>query len=348
MRTFDYRFLEGNGGGSQVFQLAEIIDDIRRKEAASAASSPKLYAILRNKARIDSVKYSSAIEGIGTSDERLVKIVDGSLPPVGHSESELRGYNEALDYIFSLPKDHVLDTKTILHLHYLLKRSSYPLEAGRLKKEPNLVTETKEDGSKKVLFVPPSPADSSKMLEQAIIGYYEAKGNASLPPLLLIPCFVLDFVSIHPFADGNGRVSRLLSVLLLYEAGYDLVRTISFEKAIDEHKWDYYEAEMLSQKGWSKGDNDYNPFLLNFIQTLYYAYKKLNEKMLYAKSPSMTREKAVGEIVATSLVPLSKSEILDYIPDASVTTVELALSTLQKEGKIRKIGTYRNAKYLGN
>jgi Fic family protein len=347
MRTFSYEFLKENAGGSQVFQLAEIINDIKIKETNSSSISPSLYALLRHNARVDSVKYSSAIEGVGTSDERLLKIVDGSLSPSSHNESELRGYNEALDYIFSFPKGTTLDMKIILHLHYLLKRASYPLGAGKLKVEPNLVTETHEDGSKKVLFVPPSPSDTPVFLKQALIAYYEGKGNASLPSLLLIPSFILDFVSIHPFADGNGRISRLLSVFLLDQAGYDVVRTISFEKVINDYKRDYYEAEMKSQTKWVTNQNDYHPFILNFIQTLYYCYKKLNEKMLYAKSPSMTREKAVGEIIANSLVPLSKNEILDYIPDASMTTVELALSSLQKEGKIIKIGTYRNAKYLG-
>ena len=185
-------------------------------------------------------------------------------------------------------------------------------------------------------------------MEQLLLAYYEARQDAEIPALLLIPCFVLDFLCIHPFMDGNGRVSRLLTVLLLYLSGYDIVRYISYEGQINKYKESYYGALKTSSESWHKNRNDYVPFIINFLRVLYRCFKELDESFMDISLKKAKKSERVESILMGAIVPISKQEILSKVPDISVKTVELVLSKMMKERRIIKIGTFRDARYMKN
>ena len=162
----------------------------------------------------------------------------------------------------------------------------------------------------------------------------------------MIPCLVLDFLCIHPFSDGNGRVSRLLTILLLYKHGYDIGRYISIEQQINRYREAYYEALEKSSLNWHSNENDYTPFMINFMQILYRCYKELDDRFIDDALHKAKKSERVRAVVLNSLVPISKQEIAEKVPDISVRTVELVLGQLQKKGEIKKIGSFRDARYM--
>ena len=183
-------------------------------------------------------------------------------------------------------------------------------------------------------------------MKDYILAYQVAKDDYNIPPLLLIPCVILDFLSIHPFSDDNGRVSRLLTLLLLYKEGYDIGKYISFENQINKYKGNYYDVLEKSQINWNESNNDYYPFIQFNFQILYQCYKEINKRFIKTKNGKEKKNERIESIILDSIVPISKKEIHDLFPDISITTIEAVLSKLIKENKIYKIGTYKNAKYL--
>jgi Fic family protein len=204
------------------------------------------------------------------------------------------------------------------------------------------------DGSRHVRFKPVSAKNVQDNMEQLILAYYEARQDSEIPALMLIPCFVLDFLCIHPFLDGNGRVSRLITVLLLYLSGYDIVRYISYEGQINKYKAGYYEALQISSESWHENKNDYVPFIINFMQILYRCYKDLDDSFTEISLKKAKKSERVESILLGAIVPISKQDIMEKVPDISVKTVELVLGKMLKEKKIKKIGTYKDARYTRN
>jgi len=178
------------------------------------------------------------------------------------------------------------------------------------------------------------------------LAYIEARSNYNINQLLLIPCYILDFLCIHPFNDGNGRISRLLSLLLLYKNGFESGRYISFEQKINETKVKYYQALKDSSEKWHESGNSYFPFMINFVTTLLHCYKELDKRFAVVSSKKVSKQTRVEAAVLNSLLPISKSEICYILPDISQNTVELVLSRMQKENLIDKIGDGKNTKYI--
>jgi Fic family protein len=223
---------------------------------------------------------------------------------------------------------------------------SYTAATGGLYKgNDNIITEVEADGTRRVRFVPVKAAEAPKAMNQLVLAYLEARGNYNINQLLLIPCFILDFLCIHPFADGNGRLSRLLSLLLLYKNGFDAGRYISFEEQINRKKAAYYQALKDSSGGRHEGRNSYFPFIENFVMTLLYCYKELDSRFAAVGSAKATKRRRIEFTVLNSLLPISKSEICHILPDVSPTTVEAALAEMLKNGQIEKVGAARNTKY---
>ena len=185
-------------------------------------------------------------------------------------------------------------------------------------------------------------------MEQLILAYMDARSNSNINGLLLIPCVILDFLCIHPFRDGNGRMSRLLSLLLLYKNGFDAGKYVSYEEQINNFKANYYDALEQSSVGWQNNENDYIPFIQNFLSMLYMCYKELDKRFNVVNSNKITKKARVEATVLNSLIPISKMEICDILPDVSPTTVESVLSVMVKDGRIRKVGYSRGTKYIRN
>ena len=183
-------------------------------------------------------------------------------------------------------------------------------------------------------------------MEQLELAYLEARDDANINQLLLIPCVILDFLCIHPLRDGNGRMSRLLSLLLLYKNGFDAGKYVSFEEQINNYKVSYYESLRLSSVRWENGKNDYFPFIENFLSTLYMCYKELDKHFAVVHGKKITKKARVEATVLGSLTPLSKAEICKILPDVSPTTVEAVLGAMVKSGAIKRIGSSRSARYI--
>ena len=183
-------------------------------------------------------------------------------------------------------------------------------------------------------------------MEQLVLAYMEARNDANINQLLLIPCVILDFLCIHPFSDGNGRMSRLLSLMLLYKNGFEVGKYISFEEQINKMKGYYYESLKESSQKWEENQNDYAPFMEKFLSTLYMCYKELEKRFSVVNSNKITKTSRIEATVLNSVIPISKKEICKILPDVSPTTVENVLGKMIKEGKIARVGNARASRYI--
>ena len=346
MHRYDYTFLKNSIPGN-IVGLTEIIADLRSKEDFRKLQYSDTFEKLRQKAIIESVKGSNAIEGIITTDLRIKDIVDGAEPKT-HDEMEISGYKDALNLIHTNYSSMDIDEEIIFSLHRMLLAQTNPRQAGGYKKTNNFILEIAPDGSRSVRFKPVPAKRVSNDMEQLLLAYYDARQDEEISSLLLIPCFVLDFLCIHPFIDGNGRVSRLLTVLLLYLSGYDIVRYISYEGQINKYKDSYYAALRTSSELWHENENDYVPFIINFLQVLYKCFKDLDDSFTDISLKKAKKSERVESILMEAIVPISKQDIIEKVPDISVKTIELVLSKMMKEQKIKKIGTFKDARYMRN
>ena len=346
MHKYDYSFLK-DAVPRNIVNLTNIIAALRSREEFRKLQYSDAFESLRQKAIIESVKGSNAIEGIVTTDDRIRDIVAGAVP-VTHDEMEISGYKDALNLIHSDYENLDLTQELACRFHRMIEEETNRLDAGQYKKTDNFIMEYGPDGSRRVRFKPVAAKKVQKNMEQLILAYYGARQDSDIPALMLIPCFILDFLCIHPFLDGNGRVSRLLTVLLLYLSGYDIVRYISYEGQINRYKDGYYEALQVSSESWHENRNDYVPFIINFLQILYRCYKDLDESFTEISLKKAKKSERVESILLKAIVPVSKQDIMQKLPDISVKTVELVLGRMLKEKKIRKIGTYKDARYIRN
>jgi hypothetical protein len=340
MRRFDYRFLKYSEIPASVFSRAIGIARLRERTEFRRSRNPDVFRELESSARFMSVRDSNAIEGIATSDSRLSSLMDRSVEPVGHDEVEIAGYRDALELIHNNYDDLQLNENTIRNLHRMI---SYG-DGGEYKKRDNVIMEVDEDGNRHVHFIPTPAKETPEAMEQLVLSYIHGR-QEGVEPLLLIPCFILDFLSIHPFPDGNGRVSRLLTLLLLYQEGYDVGRYMSFEERISCTKDGYYHALSRSSQGWSEGRNDYFPFIAYYLDTLSSCYIGLDRCFATLSGKKATKKNRIEAAVMNSLAPISKREIMSLLPDVSEDTVEACLHRMIVDGRIEKIGGNRNARY---
>lgn len=348
MRKFDYSFLENGMLPANLISLTGDIYSLRTAAGARKEEYASVFTELEAVARVQSVKSSNAIEGIVTSDQRIADIVNRSSAPLNHNEAEIAGYRDALNAVHTGFEHLDFRQRDILDLHRMLLSVAGYEYGGQYKTDDNVILEVGTDGHRRVRFRPVPAAETEEAMEQLEFAYLDAKNNYNVNQLLLIPCVILDFLCIHPFRDGNGRLSRLLSLLLLYKNGFDAGRYISFEEQINNYKVYYYDALKQSSAGWDTNENDYFPFIRNFLSTLYMCYKELDKRFAVLHGKKITKKARVEATVLGSLTPMSKAEICRIHPDISPTTVEAVLGAMVKEGRIKRIGASRNAKYIRN
>ena len=343
MRRFDYSFLK-DPLPADLLGITNIIYDLRARTELRQAASPALFSAIREQAIVDSVKSSNAIEGIVTSKARLSGLLDGSLAPKTRDEHEILGYRAALALIYSDPSALPLSERTIRELHRLMLEG-VSSEAGRYKSEDNLILERDASGKRRIRFTPVTAAETPAAMEDLLLAWREAAQDASVNPLLLSFCFIVDFLAIHPFSDGNGRVSRLLTNLFLLRNSFDIGRYISLEGIIDEYRRAYYEALERSSADWHEGKNSYLPFLTFMLQILYQCYKQLDLRFQEKSVSARPKHEQIRSLLENTYVPLSKDDICTRLPEISVTTVERVLGQLVRDGKVQKIGQGRGTRY---
>ena len=346
MHKFDYSFLDEGVLPAELVNLTSTISALNAISEERRGRNATVYTELEKIARIQSVKGSNAIEGIITTDARIKEIVEGNSAPLDHTEMEIAGYRNALDEIHTSFEKLSINEQTILHLHQVMTEVAAYEESGHYKNDDNIIMVIDESGRRRIRFSPVPAAETKDAIEQLILAYIEARDNSRINKLLLIPCVILDFLCIHPFADGNGRVSRLLTLLLMYKCGFNIGKYVSFEEQINLSKEYYYDALQDSSQGWHTNENTYTEFMKNFLSTLYKCYKELDKRFSTVNGKKLKKTERIEQTVLNSVLPISKSEICGYLPDVSPTTVEAVLGRMVKEGSIKKVGIARATKYV--
>ena len=346
MRKFDYSFLNNGLLPASLVSLTANISALKTMAGIRKEEYAQVFTELEAVAKIQSIKSSNAMEGIVTSDERIAAIVNQNSAPLNHNEAEIAGYRDALNEIH-LGFEHIdFRERDILRLHEIMMSLAGYEYGGQYKTDDNVILEVDADGYRRVRFRPTPTKETPKAMEQLELAYMEARSDANINQLLLIPCVILDFLCIYPFRDGNGRMSRLLSLLLLYKNGFDAGKYVSFEEQINNYKDYYYEALRQSSDGWETNENSYFPFMENFLSILYLCYKELDKRFAVVHGKRITKRARIEAVILNSLTPLSKAEICKILPDVSPTTVEAVLGAMVKSGAVKRIGASRSARYL--
>ena len=346
MHKFDYSFLKNGLLPAELVNVTSSIASLKTMAEYRKSDYRQVFTELEKIAKVQSVKSSNAIEGIVTTDDRIHQIVNQNSSPLNHNEAEIVGYRDVLDYIHQHYAQIDFTEQNILTLHRDLFALADYDSSGRYKVEDNLILETDAQGMNQIRFHPVSAAETKSAMEQLIMAYNAANSDVGINRLLLIQCVILDFLCIHPFRDGNGRMSRLLSLLLLYRSGYDVGKYVSFEERINEYKSWYYQALHDSSAGWHDSHNDYSPFIQHFLSTLYQCYAELDKRFAVVNSRKVTKTQRIEATVLNSLIPISKSDICHILPDVSPTTVEAVLGQMVRNGIITTVGAGRATKYV--
>ena len=346
MHIFDYSFLKNDLLPAQLVTLAADISALKAMSAVHRQENAAAFSQLEALAKIESVKASNAIEGIVTTDERLRALVVGGAAPLNHTEAEIAGYRDVLEEIHLHADAHDFRESDIRAFHARMMRLADPAADGSWKKDDNVIAERLPDGRRVVRFRPTRAAETPETMRQLVLAYEEARDDAGVNKLLLIPCVILDFLCVHPFRDGNGRLSRLLTLLLLYRNGFDAGKYVSFEGAVNARKAEYYEALRQSSVGWTENAPRYFPFLVDFLTTLYTCYHELDRRFASVQAGRITKKSRIEKTVLDSFTPLSKADICGILPDVSPTTVEAVLGAMVRDGRIRRIGSGRASRYM--
>lgn len=299
-------------------------------------------------AKIQSTESSNKIEGIYTSDDRLKKIVLDKTMPNSRNEREIAGYRDVLNTIHESYEHIPVRSTFILQLHRDLYKFENAGIGGAFKSADNIIEEEDANGNKSVRFNPVPAWETPESIDSLCEAYNNAINNSEADPLLIIPMFVLDFLCIHPFRDGNGRMSRLLTLLLLYKSEYIVGRYISIERLIEATKDFYYDALQESSKKWHEEENDYIPFVTYLLGVLAAAYREFFERTRLIEEKKIAKPDRVEEEIKNHIGTITKSEIMERVPGVSQTTIQRTLAELLKQGKIKKIGNGRYTKYAWN
>ncbi len=320
------------------------IHECKGKQELYQRLKPEPFGKLAAVARVQSIGSSNKIEGIETTDARLEALAAEKVVPRNRSEREIAGYRYVLDLIHERYASIPVTPNVILQLHRDLYRYEDASFAGKWKDSDNSIVERMPDGGLRTRFVPTSAAATPAAMESLCRTYRESIEQGMFSPLLCIAQFVFDFVSIHPFTDGNGRMSRLLMLLLLYQNGYTAGKYISLEQEIERTKQTYYEVLQRSSVGWAQRENDYVPFVAYFLGIVFSCYRELDERLSLI-SASNGNEELVRDCLAKAIAPISKREIGKMCPTLSARTIERTLQKMVKEGAVLKVGAARATRY---
>ncbi len=297
-------------------------------------------------AKIQSTEASNAIEGIVTTSTRIRQLVEEKTTPKNRDEQEIAGYRDVLNVIHDSFDAIPITKNYILQLHKMLySHMNNPL-AGQTKNVQNYISATYPDGYVEVLFTPLAPFETQEALDRICEEYNRVIGNMELEPLIAIPVFIHDFLCIHPFNDGNGRMSRLLTTLLLYRSGFYVGKYVSLEAKIAKNKDLYYEALAAAQPGWHDGTEDVVPFIKYLLGTILAAYKDFEDRMALVeiKLPAL---EMVRRASRNKIGRFNKQDIRELCPTLSDSSIEGALRKLVASGELRKEGKGKNTCYFG-
>lgn len=348
MRTLNYKNEYQKLLSPEIVSYLAQIHEMKGQQNLFVEAQKDALAELLEIAKIQSTEASNRIEGIITTDDRLKKIVMNKTTPKGRSEREIAGYRDVLNTVHENYDYIPVRPGMILQLHRDLYKFSNSAIGGSFKNSDNIIAEELPDGTKRVRFQPVPAWETTEAMDALCNALQEASTDPELDPLLLMPMFILDFLCIHPFNDGNGRMSRLLTLLLLYRSGYFVGKYISIERLIADSKETYYEVLQESSTGWHEGENDYLPFVRYMLGVVIAAYREFASRVDILITRGLSKPDRVREIIRSTTGKITKTQIMRQCPDISQKTVERALAEMLKNGDIIKISGGRYTSYTWN
>lgn len=345
MRIYDYNFLETAAIPSDIVSFLVQIHECKVRQANFYCQQPGVLSKLVEVAKIQSTGASNRIEGIHTTDQRLQELKDEHVAPANRDEEEILGYRTVLETIHESHDYISIKSSIILQLHRdLYKFSPYGF-GGTFKSTDNIIQEIDATGVKRVRFQPVPAYETAASVDALCNAYNEIVGRKKAESLLVDMLFILDFLCIHPFNDGNGRMSRLLTLLLLYRHGYMVGKYISIESLIEKTKDNYYAALKQSSEHWHEGKNDIWPFLRYMLGVLLAAYRDFESRVSVVSDMKMTKEERIRKFVNEKVGLFAKSEIIQSCPDIAATTIEKVLGEMKREGIVKTVGGGRGTKW---
>ena len=345
MKTYDYIEIPKMLLTPDIVSMLTGIHEHKGKQDLYIEAHADVLTTLMEIAKIQSAGSSNAIEGIHTTDQRLKELVRDKSTPRNRTEQEIAGYRDVLatiheSYDYITPRPNI-----ILQLHRQLYAFAGSSIGGTYKNSDNYIAETDMEGKESIRFQPVPSYLTANAMDMLAEQFETALGKGEHDPLLLIPMFILDFLCIHPFNDGNGRMSRLLTLLLFYRSGYIVGKYISLERLIESSKETYYEALQNSSTGWHHNNNDYVPFVRYYLGVLQKAYNEFEDRVVYLSQRGISKPDRIKAFIESRIGKVTKREILEACPNISKVTVERTLTSFVKSGYLVKISGGRTTAY---
>lgn len=345
MRYFDYSKLKERKWTSKIINYIGLIHEYKGRQQLYLTQKSEELTVLVNFSKRQSTEASNDIEGIRTTNARFVKLMSDKTTPKNRNEKEILGYRYALSLVHESFEYIPIRINYILQIHKEMYRFMDASYGGRFKDTPNEIDEEHPDGTKTLIFKPLQPYETPIAVESLCEEYDKAINEYNIDPLLVIPVFIHDFLCIHPFNDGNGRMSRLLTTLLLYKSGYAVGKYISLEKKIQITKSEYYEALSSSSMNWYEENNDDTPFVEYLLGIVLSAYRDFEDRVNIV-SKKMSAKEMVVHAINQKLGKFTKSDIMELCPEIKSSSVEASLKELCEEGLIERCGGGRSTYYL--
>lgn len=344
MRTFNYSEIKNQKWDSDILGLIAAIYKEAGKQEMYLKQRPEELEKLVEIAKIQSTEASNAIEGIVTTSTRIKQLVEEKTTPKNRNEQEIAGYRDVLNIIHESFDAIPISQNYILQLHKILYSHMNNPMAGRTKSVQNYISATYPDGHVETLFTPLAPYETPEALDRICEEYNRVIGNMEVEPLIAIPIFIHDFLCIHPFNDGNGRMSRLLTTLLLYRNGFYVGKYISLEAKIAKNKDLYYDVLGQAQNGWHEGTEDAVPFIKYLLGTVLAAYKDFGDRfaLVETKLPAL---ETVRRATMYKIGRFTKQDIRELCPSLSISSIEGALRKLVASSELKREGSGKNICY---
>ena len=344
MRDFHYAAIREQKWDSEILGLIAAIYKEAGKQEMYLKQRPEELEKLVEIAKVQSTEASNAIEGIVTTSTRIRQLVEEKTAPRNRDEQEIAGYRDALNIIHENFDAIPITRNYILQLHKVLYSHMNNPMAGQTKSVQNYISATDPDGHTETLFTPLAPFETPEALDRICDEYNRVVGNMEAEPLIVIPIFIHDFLCIHPFNDGNGRMSRLLTTLLLYRNGFYVGKYISLEAKIAKNKDLYYAALRQAQEGWHEGTEDAVPFIKYLLGIILSAYRDFEDRfsLVEQKKPAL---ETVRQATLSKIGRFNKQDIRELCPALSVSSIEGALRKLVASGELKREGNGKNTCY---
>lgn len=344
MRAFNYSEIKNQMWDSEILGLIAAIYKEAGKQEQYLKQRPEETEKLIKIAKIQSTEASNAIEGIVTTSTRLRQLIEEKTTPKNRNEQEIAGYRDVLNIIHENFDVIPITPNYILQLHKILYSHMNNPMAGKTKNVQNYISASYPDGHTEILFTPLTPYETPEALNRICEEYNRVIGNMEVEPLIIIPVFIHDFLCIHPFNDGNGRMSRLLTALLLYRNGFYVGKYISLEAKIAKNKDLYYDALGQAQTGWHKGKENAVPFIKYLLGTILAAYKDFEDRFALVETKLSALE-TVRRATTNKIGRFTKQDIRELCPYLSISSIEGALRKMVAAGELKREGAGKNICY---